>query len=161
VRQDVDLPVDQPPVLRALSVSHHIVRPGSPVSVTWCFEHAEDVVVDGERGYPACGEAQVRISGTRSVEVIGRNRYTETPAATPTVVATSASPLQPPAGTPAPSVALRIDVAATVGTGAPVTARLDALYAAAERRRSRAALLPDGLVAAPAALRARLGEGTR
>ena len=100
VRAGAETPVGQPPVLRALSVSHHIVQPGSGVSVTWCFEHADDVVVDGLRGYPACGEAPVRIRSTRSVEVIGRNRTVETPCATSTVVATSVPPLQPARAAP-------------------------------------------------------------
>ncbi|WP_029433110.1 hypothetical protein [Blastococcus sp. URHD0036] len=161
VRAGAETPVGQPPVLRALSVSHHIVQPGSAVSVTWCFEHADDVVVDGLRGYPACGEAPVRIRSTRSVEVIGRNRTVEAPASTSTVVATAVPPLQPPRDTPAPSVALRVDVAATVGAGAPVAARLDALYQAADRRRRSAAVLPGGLVGLPSTLRGRLGEISR
>jgi hypothetical protein len=161
VRAGAATPVGQPPVLRALSVSHHIVQPGSPVSVTWCFEHADDVVVDGLRGYPACGEAPVRIRSSRAVEVIGRNRTVETPAATSTVVATGVPPLRPPAGSPAPSVALRIDVAATVGSGAPVAARLDAIYRAADRRRRTAAVLPGGLAGLPPTLRGRLGGTAR
>ena len=58
---DAPMRVEQAPVLRALSVSHSIVRPGSSVSVTWCFEDCYDVVVDGRPGYPACGEALVRV----------------------------------------------------------------------------------------------------
>ncbi|MGY1771972.1 hypothetical protein [Blastococcus sp. SYSU D00813] len=154
VRAGEQPPVEQAPVLRALSVSHNIVRPGSSISVTWCFEHAADVVVDGRRGYPACGEALVRIDRSRAVEVIGRNRHVSTPVATSTVVATAVPQLDLPTVSAPPPVALHMDVAATVGAGAPIAARLDALWAAQDRLRPRTPA-PAGLVGVPASLRAR------
>ncbi len=151
-----ETPVEQAPVLRALSVSHNIVRPGSSVSVTWCFEHASDVVVDGRRGYPACGEALARIDRTRPVEVIGRNRHGSTPVATSAVVATAVPQLHLPTVSAPPPVTLHLDVAATVGAGAPIARRLDALWAAQDGVRPRRPA-PTGLVGVPASLRARLG----
>lgn len=156
VRAEEQSPVEQAPVLRALSVSHNIVRPGSSVGVTWCFEHASDVVVDGRRGYPACGEALVRIDRSRAVEVMGRNRHVSTPVATSTVVATAVPQLDLPSVSAPPPIALHMDVAATVGAGAgaPIAARLDALWAAQDRLRPQTPT-PAGLVGIPASLRAR------
>jgi hypothetical protein len=152
-----DIPVEQAPVLRALSVSHNVVRPGSSVSVTWCFEHASDVVVDGRRGYPPCGEALVRIDRTRPVEVIGRNRHGSTPLATSAVVATAVPQLHLPTVASPPPVALHMDVAATVGAGAPIAQRLDALWGTQDGLRPPTAA-PAGLVGVPASLRARLSR---
>src|SRR4051794_4123082 len=67
---DVPIPAGQAPVPGARAVTPPVVRPGSSVSVTWCFEHATDVDVDGRPGYPACGEAFVRIDTSRRIEVI-------------------------------------------------------------------------------------------
>src|SRR4051812_37818331 len=71
VPADTKVQAEQSPVLRALSVSHAIVRPGSHVNVTWCFENALDVAVDGRAGHPACGEALVQIEKSRRVELVG------------------------------------------------------------------------------------------
>jgi hypothetical protein len=119
----------QVPVLRALSVSHTIVRPGSSVLVTWCFEHARDVVVDGRSGHPPCGEELVRIDESRRIDVVGRNRFSTTPSATPVVVAVTVPQLDLPTVTAPPPVSLHADVAATVGAPSPVTQRLDAFWA--------------------------------
>lgn len=135
----VDAPatIEQAPVLRALSVSHPLVQPGGSVSVTWCFEHCDDVVVDGVGGYPACGEARVRIDRSRRIEIAGRNRYGSTPVATATVVAMNMSELHlPPVAAP-PPVSLRADVAATVGGTTPITQRLDDFWATQEALRPR------------------------
>ncbi|WP_409330813.1 hypothetical protein [Trujillonella humicola] len=133
VRAGEDGPVGRAPVLRALSVSHDLVRPGSSVVVGWCFEDADEVVVDGRRGHPACGEALVRIDRRRPVEVIGRNGHACTPVATSTVVTTAAVPLDlPPVPDPlrgSPDV----DLAATVGV--PTAARLHTRSAARRRLR--------------------------
>jgi|tagenome__1003787_1003787.scaffolds.fasta_scaffold20988520_3 hypothetical protein len=117
------------PVLRALSTSHTIVRPGSSVLVTWCFEHARDVVVDGQAGHPPCGESLVRVDKSRRIEVVGRNSFSTTPAATPVVVAVAVPQLDLPTVTAPPPVSLHADVAATVGAPSPVTQRLDAFWA--------------------------------
>src|SRR3954447_21355543 len=100
----------QVPVLRALSVSHTIVRPGSSVLVTWCFQHARDVVVDGQGGHPPCGEALVRVDASRRIDVVGRNRFSTTPAATPVVVAVTVPQLDLPTMTAPPPVSLHADV---------------------------------------------------
>ncbi|PRY39361.1 hypothetical protein LY71_12130 [Geodermatophilus tzadiensis] len=125
----------QVPVLRALSVSHTIVRPGSRVLVTWCFEHALDVLVDGRAGHPPCGEAMVRVDASRRIEVVGRNRFTTMPAATPMVAAVAVPQLDLPTVSAPPPVSLHSDVAATVGAPSPVTQRLDAFWADQEALR--------------------------
>ncbi len=135
IRTDAETPVEQASVLRALSVSHTIVRPGSDVSVTWCFEHARDVVVDGRGGYPACGQALVRVDDSRRIEVVGRNRHGTTPVATAAVVAVAVPQVDLPTVAAPPPVALRADVAATVGAPAPITQRLDAFWATQESLR--------------------------
>ncbi|SFL38238.1 hypothetical protein [Geodermatophilus ruber] len=137
VRVDAETPVEQAPVLRALSVSHTIVRPGSDVSVTWCFEHARDVAVDGRSGYPACGQALVRVDSTRRIEVIGRNRHGTTPVATAAVVAMAVPQLDLPTVASPPPVALRADVVATVGAPPPITQRLDAFWTTQDSLRPR------------------------
>jgi hypothetical protein len=116
------------PVVRSLSVSHTIVRPGTSVLVTWCVEHALDVVVDGRAGFPPCGEALVRIDASRRVEVTGRNPVTTTPAATPVVAALEVPQLHLPSVAAPPPVSLHADVAATVGAPSPLTQRLDAFW---------------------------------
>ncbi|MGY1702704.1 hypothetical protein [Geodermatophilus sp. SYSU D00766] len=135
-------PEGQVPVLRALSVSHTIVRPGSSVLVSWCFEHARDVLVDGHGGHPPCGEALVRIDASRRVEVTGRNRWTTTPAATPVVAAVEAPQLDLPTVTAPPPVSLHADVAATVGTPSPLTQRLDAFWATQDALRPQVEVTP-------------------
>ena len=158
---DGPIPADQPPVLRALSVSHHIVRPGSSVSVTWCFEHAEDVVVDGHGGFPACGEAPVRIDASRRIELVGRNPYGTTSVATASVVAVEVPDL-PNLAFP-PPVALRTDVAATVGAATPITARLDEFWAGHERPALLGARTgpPPRLVGVPSSVIDRLRRARR
>jgi hypothetical protein len=149
----VDMPVrvEQVPVLRALSVSHPVVRPGASVSVTWCFEHCTEVVVDGRPGYPSCGEALARIDRTRRIEVVGRNRYGSTPVATASVVAVAVPQLNLPTVESPPPVALRTDVAATVGGATPVTQRLDDFWATQDSLRPRLDA-PPRLVGVPASL---------
>lgn len=127
--------VGQAPVLRALSVSSDLVRPGSSVSVTWCFERADEVVVDGGRGLPACGEALVRIDHRRAIEVVGRNEHASTQVATSTVLTTAAAPLGPPPVADLPAGSSDVDLAATVGV--PTAARLHARSAARARYRLR------------------------
>ncbi|MGZ4541323.1 MAG: hypothetical protein ACXVX8_10115 [Blastococcus sp.] len=146
----VDAPTgaEQAPVLRALSTSHSIVPPGSSVSVTWCFEHSDDVVVDGAGGYPACGEARVRIERSRRVEVAGRNRYGSTPVATATVVAMAVPQLHLPTLAAPPPVSMQADVAATVGPTTPITQRLDDFWATQESLRPRIGV-PAQLVGVP------------
>jgi hypothetical protein len=142
----------QVPVLRALSVSHTIVRPGSSVLVTWCFEHARDVVVDGRGGHPPCGEALVRVDASRRIDVVARNRFSTTPSATPVVVAVTVPQLDLPSVTAPPPVSLHADVAATVGAPSPVTQRLDAFWATQDALRPqieaspRFVGVPDSLV---------------
>jgi hypothetical protein len=141
----------QAPVLRALSVSHHVVRPGAGVSVTWCFENAGDVVVDRIPGYPPCGEAVVRIDRTRRVEVVGRNRWGTTPVGTADVVAMTVPQVHLPTVAAPPPVSLRTDVTAAVGAAAPITARLDDFWATQDGLRPRLAA-PDRLVGVPTSL---------
>lgn len=127
----------QVPVLRSLSVSHMIVRPGSSVLVGWCFEHARDVVVEGEAGHAPCGEALVRVDTSRRIDVVGRNRFSTTPAATPTVAAVTVPQLNLPTSATPPPVALRADVAATAGAPELVTQRLDTFWATQDALRPR------------------------
>ncbi|MGY1640881.1 hypothetical protein ACI782_07060 [Geodermatophilus sp. SYSU D00703] len=134
---DAESPVEQAPVLRALSVSHTIVRPGSDVSVTWCFEHARDVAVDGRGGHPACGQALARVDATRRIEVVARNRHGSTPVATAAVIAMTVPQLDLPTVAAPPPVALRADVAATIGAPSPITQRLDAFWTTQDSLRPR------------------------
>jgi hypothetical protein len=149
-------------VLRALSVSHSIVRPGSSVSVTWCFQHCDQVLVDGRGGYPSCGEALVRLHHSRRIELTGRNRYGATPVATPSVVAMAVPQLDLPQMTSPPPVSLRTDVAATVGTPTPITQRLDEFWALQDRvRPPLSAAPPARLVGVPPSVIDRLRRPRR
>jgi hypothetical protein len=148
-------PPGQPPVLRALAAASPIVPPGAEVSVTWCFEHAHDVVVDGWPGYPSCGEARVRIDATRRIEVVGRNRYGVTPAATPAVVAMTMPKVSLPSVQPPPPVTLQVDVAAAVAAPSAITQQLDGFWATQDALRPRPAA-PAGLVGVPSSLVDRL-----
>ena len=134
---DPSVEVEQAPVLRALSVSHFVVRPGASVSVTWCFEHCDDVVVDGRQGYSPCGQALVSIDRTRRIEVSGRNRHGSRPVATASVVAMSVPQLHLSTVESPPPVSLHTDVAATVGGATPITQRLDEFWSVQEAMRPR------------------------
>ncbi|WP_138732015.1 hypothetical protein [Modestobacter excelsi] len=160
VTLDAEVPAEQTPVLRALSVSHTIVRPGSSVSVTWCFENALDVVVDGRAGQPPCGEALVTIDHSRRVEVVGRNRRATTPVATATVVAMAVPQVDLPTVSAPPPVSLRSDVAATVGTATPITQRLDDFWATQEGLRPQLHA-PARLVGVPEPVITRLRRAHR
>jgi hypothetical protein len=144
------VPVESPvaseraPVLRALSVSHAIVRPDGRVSVTWCFKDCRSVMVDGRGGHPACGEAVVQVDDTRRIDVVASNRHGSTPVATAAVVAMPVPQLDLPTAAAPPVLSMRADVAATVGGPMPITQRLDEFWEAQE------ALLP--ILGAPAPL---------
>ncbi len=153
-------PNGQIPVLRSLSVSHTIVRPGSDVLVTWCFEHALDVVLDGRAGFPPCGEALVRVDTSRRIDVTGRNRFATTPAATPTVAAVAVPQLALPTVAAPPPVSLHADVAATVGAASPLTQRLDAFFATQDALRPRVEV-PPRFVGVPESLVEGLRRATR
>ncbi len=116
---------DQPPVLRALGVSHLIVAPGAEVAVTWCFQGGRQVLVDGSDGHPACGEALVRIDRSRRIELVASNPRGRLPVATARVVAMRAPQLDHPGATAPPPVALRTDISATMSTAPAVSSRLD------------------------------------
>ena len=134
---DVLASTEQAPVLRSLSVSHQIVRPGASVSVTWCFESCNSVVVDGQGGYPSCGEALARVDRTRRIGVVGRNRHGSTAVSTAAVVAMTVPQLHLPTVESPPPVSLRTDVAATVGATTPITQRLDEFWTTQEEFRPR------------------------
>ena len=134
---DAPVSTERAPILRSLSVSHQIVRPGASVSVTWCFESCDRVVVDGQGGYPSCGEALVRIERTRRIGVVGRNRHGSTAVSTAAVVAMTVPQLHLPTVEYPPPVSLRADVAATVGSSTPITQRLDEFWATQEKLRPR------------------------
>jgi hypothetical protein len=148
------------PVLRALAISHPIVRPGSYVSVTWCFQDAEDVVVDGRGGYPTCGEAPAWIDRTRQVEVVGRNRYGYTAAATAAVVAMAEPQVHLPTLASPPPVHLRSDVTAAIAGQTPVALRLDQFWAAQDGVRPEIDV-PKKLVGVPSAVTDRLRNARR
>ena len=158
---DESAQAEQLPVLRALSVSHHVVQPGHSVSVTWCFASCDAVEVDGGGGYPPCGEALVPIERTRRVEVVGHNRHGPTPAATATVVAVVAPQLHLPTVASPPAVSLRTDVWASVQgrTSMPITQRLDDFWVTQDNLRPRLTT-PKGLIGVPRFVTDRL-RGTR
>ncbi|MEU2349850.1 hypothetical protein [Modestobacter sp. NPDC049651] len=160
---DAPVPADQAPVLCALAVNHPVVRPGSSVSVTWCFEHATDVDVDGRPGHPACGEALVQVDASRRIEVVGRNEHATTRVATATVVAQDVPTVHLPTVTAPPPVSLHTDVLATVGAPSGVTRRLDEFWATQEELRPRLSA-PPPLVGVPTSVidglrRVRRGNG--
>lgn len=126
---DGDIPPGQPPVLRALGVSHFVVAPGADVSVTWCFDGAREVVVDGQLGHPACGEARVRIDRTRRVDIVGSNQFGTSPAATASIVAVAPHEAVLPAVAAPPAISLRTDVATSVAGGPSATQLLDRFWA--------------------------------
>lgn len=163
VADDAAAAGDRAPVPRALSVSHTIVRPGSQVSVTWCFDGAREVVVDGRRGHPACGEALVTIAASRRIAVQGGNRCGRTSLATPTVIAVAAPQVDLPTLAVPPPVALTADVGVSVGAAAPITRRLDDFWAAQEALQPRFAS-PPRMVGIPSsvvrALRSSRRDGT-
>jgi hypothetical protein len=139
---------DRAPVLRALSVSHAIVRPGGRVSVTWCFTDCRSVLVDGRGGHPACGEAVVQVDDTRRIDVVGSNRHGSTPVATAAVVAMPVPQLDLPTAAAPPALSLRSDVAALVGGATPLTQRLDEFWELQEALQPRLGA-PAPLVGVP------------
>ena len=160
---DAHQSAERAPILRALATSHTLVRPGSDVSVTWCFEDARDVEIDGRRGHPACGEALVRVEQTRRVPVTGINRHGTTPVATPSIVAMAIPQLDLPTVDSPPIVSLRADVTAALGATTSATRCLDDFWQTHDSLRAQLHAQPRFIGAPPriAAMPASVIDGIR
>ncbi|PPK91913.1 hypothetical protein CLV92_12032 [Kineococcus xinjiangensis] len=124
------LPHDWPsaPVLRHLSVEPAVTCQGLPVQVSWSFEHAVEVTVDGRGGFPPTGSTQLLVEESRAIPVIGRNGLGERPEWTELVVVLPMPRIDTLTVPAPPQVRLRADVSALLDAR-PATWALQKLYA--------------------------------
>lgn len=117
-------PQERPRALR-IEVNEVRVAEGTPVTVTWSFEGADCVVVDGRTGFPSHGQTTVALRHTRSVVLIGANAAGVTAVTTPQIEVVP-EPAPPPAAVAMPPVQrLQLDLRGHAEGAATVLARLD------------------------------------
>jgi hypothetical protein len=142
----------QAPRLVNVTVHSRVTAIGIPVRVTWAFDHAREVVVDGVGGHPPNGSTDVYLDRSRAIEVMARNAVSVCKVATPSIallVGPSIGSVQLPA---APHLRLTADVGAAVHGSPRASVSLDLLNRRHERRRAgpapdlRGLLRPTALV---------------
>ncbi len=132
----VAAPLERPRAYR-IEVSEVRVTEGSPVTVTWSFEGADSVVVDGRTGFPSHGQTTVALRHTRAVVLIGANAAGVTAVTTPEVeVAAQRAPVPPPGPRPLPPLQrLQVDLRGSANGAESVLGHLDRVMAAQDRMR--------------------------
>lgn len=112
------------PRLARLEVGQTVVCAGTPVTLTWAFEGARTVSVDGVSGYPAQGQTTVLLDRTRHVEVVGSSELGSTTVRSRVVTVIPVPRMDALTVPDMPVVRLHADVRATVAAGESVRARL-------------------------------------
>jgi hypothetical protein len=127
-------PAQRPRALR-IEVNEVRVAEGAPVTVTWSFEGADSVVVDGRTGFPSHGQTTVALRHSRSVVLIGANAAGVTAVSTPEIEVV-AEPPPAPATRPMPAVQrLQLDLRGNAEGAETVLARLDRVMRAQDELR--------------------------
>lgn len=128
--------LERPRALR-IEVSEVRIAHGSPVTVTWSFEGADSVVVDGRTGFPSHGQTTVALRHTRPVVLIGANAAGVTAVSTPEIeVVPEPEPAPPPAPRPMPPVQrLQLDLRGGSAGAETVLTRLDTVMRAQDELR--------------------------
>ncbi|WP_432502790.1 hypothetical protein [Kineococcus arenarius] len=136
-----------PPRVLMLHVDRSVVAHEMPVVVSWAFEGADDVVVQGVPGHPATGSTPVVLPLSGAIEVTAVNATARTTVHTG-IVQVVPRPVVEAVQVPSPpSIRLHADVSSSVDAGRSAAQRLDALFSAqdAGRPAASAALSPIGL----------------
>ncbi|WP_432544968.1 hypothetical protein [Kineococcus sp. SYSU DK002] len=121
------------PSLRSLQVDPVVTAEGLPVTVSWDFADAEEVIVAGHRVRQGAGSLQVVPEGSGPLEVLARNGSGTRQEWTPAVTVLPVPRLHSLTLPAAPSVRLHVEVSAVLDARAPATvlqqlfARQDAL----------------------------------
>ncbi len=130
------------PRLTRLDVSDRVAARGLPLTVSWSFEDARSVTVDGVTDLPPTGQTTVTLERTRHVEVVARNEIGATTVRTPVVTVVPATQLESPPALPAlpalpapPTFRLHADVTAAMASAEDVRARLARAMDAQDRFR--------------------------
>ena len=129
-------PLERPRALR-IEVNEVRIAQGSPITVTWSFEGADSVVVDGRTGFPSHGQTTVALRHSRSVVLIGANAAGVTAVSTPEIeVVPEPEPAPERGPVPMPAVQrLQLDLRGNAAGADSVLARLDDVMRAQDRLR--------------------------
>ena len=129
-------PLERPRALR-IEVNEVRIAQGSPVTVTWSFEGADTVVVDGRTGFPSHGQTTVALRHSRSVVLIGANAAGVAAVSTPEIeVVPEPEPTPEPGPRPMPAVQrLQLDLRGNAAGADSVLTRLDEVMRAQDRLR--------------------------
>ncbi len=65
----------QPPVIRAIEVSEHLVIEGTRIRLSWIVDNATHVEVDGAGVYAAVGDIEMAVSGTCAFRIRAVNLF--------------------------------------------------------------------------------------
>ncbi len=126
---------DTRPRLARLDVSDRVAAAGLPLTVSWAFDGAQTVTVDGVPDLPAEGRTTVTLDRTRHIEVVARNEIGTTTVRTPVVTVVPVPRLEALPALTGPTLRLHADVTATIAAGAGVRARLAQVMDAQDRFR--------------------------
>lgn len=137
------------PRLVSLELGEKVVATGMPVAVSWHFEGARSVSVDGVEGHPAEGTTVVTLQRTRHVEVVGHNEIGSCTVRTPVVTVVPLPRIVSVSVPRMPAVHLHADVRASLAAAESVRSRLDRAMDAQDRFRPRTvqSLQPIGVPA--------------
>ncbi|WP_432514265.1 hypothetical protein [Kineococcus sp. SYSU DK001] len=124
-----------PPRLALLHVDREVVGRGLPVEVTWAFENATSVSVDGVLEHPSRGSTTIVLPHSRAIEVVGHNAAGRTVARTRLVVVVPAPTIETVRLPAPPSIRLHVDVSSTIDAGRTASQHLDRLFAAQDSLR--------------------------
>lgn len=113
------------PRLTQLEVGETVAGSGMPVTLTWAFDGARTVTVDGVTGYPSHGQTTITLERTRHVEVVGHNEIGSTTARSQVVTVIPVPRIDTLTLPQMPTVRLHADVRATVAAGETVRVRLN------------------------------------
>jgi len=130
-------PADRLPLprLRRLEVSDTIAVLGIPITITWSFSGAEEVVVNHRGGFPSHGQTTVTLDRSGCIPVVATNSAGCTQVRSAEIEIIPVPAISSMTVTPMPHIVLDADIRATVNGAQGVLARLDQLLAAQDKLR--------------------------
>ncbi len=123
------------PRLVRLDVSETVISAGTAVRLTWAFEGARTVSVDGVAGHPTHGQTSVLLDRTRQVEVVASSELGSTTVRSRMVTVIPIPRISALSVPDVSVVGLHADVQATVAAGDSVRAKLKEAMDAQDRFR--------------------------
>lgn len=124
-----------PPRLMRLEVSDAIAVLGIPITITWSFSGAEEVVVNHRGGFPSHGQTTVTLDRSGCIPVVATNSAGCTQVRSAEIEIIPVPAISSMTVTPMPHIVLDADIRATVNGAQGVLARLDQLLAAQDKLR--------------------------